>query len=114
MSLRDPSEKVLIGRFVERKNRKRNDIAVFSLSYAKICNAIRSYEKGKASKKKKGKDLAVLAKTPRMNRDLTKHLTKQPEINKKAWKAYSFDYTHCTTIIQVCKNNGSLKSRKFI
>jgi len=32
---------------------------VFSLSDAEICNAIRSYEKRK--------DLAVLAKTPRLN-----------------------------------------------
>jgi len=38
-------------------------IAVFSLSDAEICNAIRSYEKLKVSKKKKRKDLAVLAKT---------------------------------------------------
>ena len=30
---------------------------------AEICNAIGSYEKRKASKKKKRKDLAVLAKT---------------------------------------------------
>jgi len=40
---------------------------VFSLSDAEICNAIRSYEKRKASKKKR-KDLAVLAKTPPMYR----------------------------------------------
>jgi len=37
-------------------------IAVFS-SDAEICNAIRSYEKLKVSRKKKRKDLAVLAKT---------------------------------------------------
>ena len=44
-------------------------MAVFSLSDAEICNAIRSYGKRKASKKKL-KDLAVLllAKTPRLNR----------------------------------------------
>jgi len=41
---------------------------MFSLSVAEICNAIRSYEKLKCSKKKKRKDLAVLAKTPRLNR----------------------------------------------
>jgi len=41
---------------------------VFSLSDADICNAIKSYEKSKTSKKKKHKDLAVLAKTPRLNR----------------------------------------------
>jgi len=52
----------------ERKSRKRNEIAVFSLSDAEICNAIRSYEKRKASKEKKRKDLAVLDKTPRLNR----------------------------------------------
>jgi len=40
---------------------------VFGLSDAEICNAIWSYEKHKASKKKKRKDLAVLAKTPRLN-----------------------------------------------
>jgi len=33
-----------------------------------ICTAIRSYEKHKASKKKKRKDLAVLAKTRELNR----------------------------------------------
>jgi len=38
-------------------------IAVFSLSDAEICNAIRSYENLKVSRKKKRKDLAVLAKT---------------------------------------------------
>jgi len=38
------------------------------LSDAETCNAIRSYEKRKASKKKQHKDLAVLAKTPRLNR----------------------------------------------
>jgi len=38
-------------------------IAVFSLSDAEICKAIRSYEKLKASRKKKRKDLAVLVKT---------------------------------------------------
>ena len=53
---------------VERKSRNRNEIAVFSLSDAEICNAIRSYEKRKASKKKKRKDLTVLAKTPRLDR----------------------------------------------
>jgi len=62
------SEKVLISRFVERKSRKRNEIAMFSLTNAEILNAIRSYEKHKASKKKKRKELAVLAKTPRLNR----------------------------------------------
>jgi len=41
---------------------------VLSLSDAEICNAIRSYEKRKASEKKKRKNLAVLAKTPRLNR----------------------------------------------
>jgi len=35
---------------------------------AEIGDAIRSYEKRKASKKKKRKDLAVLPKTPRLNR----------------------------------------------
>jgi len=48
-----------------KNERAENEIAVFSLSYAEICNAIRSCEKRKASKKKKGKDLAVLTKTPR-------------------------------------------------
>jgi len=67
MSLRGPSEKVLISRFVEWKSRKRNGIAVFSLSDAEICHAMRSYEKGKVSKKKKRKDMAVVAKTLRMN-----------------------------------------------
>jgi len=61
MFLRGPSEKVLIYRFVD------NEIAVFSMSDAEICNAIGSYEKRKASKKKR-KDLAVLADTPRLNR----------------------------------------------
>jgi len=41
---------------------------VFSLNDAEICNVIRSYEKRKASKKKKRKDLAVLAQTPPLNR----------------------------------------------
>jgi len=41
---------------------------VFSLSDAEICDGIRNYEKRKASKKKKRKDLAVLAKTQRLNR----------------------------------------------
>jgi len=40
---------------------------VFSLSDAEICHAMRSYEKGKVSKKKKRKDMAVVAKTLRMN-----------------------------------------------
>jgi len=40
---------------------------VFSLRDAETCNAIRSNEKRKASKKKR-KDLEVLAKTPRLNR----------------------------------------------
>jgi len=44
------------------------EIAVFSLRDAETCNAIRSYEKRKAFKKKKRKDLAVLAQTPRLNR----------------------------------------------
>ena len=47
--------------------RAENEIPVFSLSDAKICNAIRSYKKRNTSKKKR-KDLAVLAKTPRLNR----------------------------------------------
>jgi len=51
-----------------RRTRAENEIAVCSLSDAEICNAISSYEKRKASKKKKRKDLAVLAKTPRLNR----------------------------------------------
>ena len=55
MSLRRPSEKVLISRFVERKNRKRG----FSDRDAETCNVIRNYEKRKASKKKKRKDLAA-------------------------------------------------------
>ena len=38
-------------------------IAVFSLRDAEICNAIRSYEKLEVCRKKKRKDLAVLAKT---------------------------------------------------
>jgi len=59
MLLRGSSKKVLISRFVERKSRKRNEIAVFSLSDAEICNATWSYEKHKASKKKERKDLAV-------------------------------------------------------
>jgi len=41
---------------------------VLSLSEAEICNAIRIYEKRKPFKKKKRKDLAVLAKAPRLNR----------------------------------------------
>jgi len=68
MLVRGSAEKVLISRFVERKSRKRNEIAVFSLSDAQICNAIRSCEKRRASKKTKRKDLAMLAKTPRLNR----------------------------------------------
>ena len=36
---------------------------MFSLSDAEICNAIRSYQKRKVSKKKMGKDVAALAKT---------------------------------------------------
>jgi len=58
MLLRGPSEKVLISPVVERKSSKRD--CFFSLSDAGICNAIRSYEKRK--------DLAVFAKTPRLNR----------------------------------------------
>ena len=50
MLLRGPSEKVLISRFVERKSRKRG--CRVSLSDAEICNAIRSYDKRKASKTK--------------------------------------------------------------
>jgi len=46
---------------------------VFSLSDVEICNAIRSYEKRKASKKKQRKNLAVLAKTPRLNRFFQQH-----------------------------------------
>jgi len=41
---------------------------MFSLRDTETCNAIKSYEKRKASKKKKRKDLAVLATTPRLNR----------------------------------------------
>jgi len=41
---------------------------VFSVSEAEIYYAIRSYEKRKASKEKKRNDLAVLPKTPRLNR----------------------------------------------
>ena len=48
--------------------RAENEIAVFSLRDVKICNAIGSYEKPKVSKKKKRKDLAVSAKTQRLNR----------------------------------------------
>jgi len=66
MLLRGPSEKVLLSRFEERKSRKR-DCSVFSWRDAKTCNVIRSYEKRKASKKKKRKDLEVIAKTPRLN-----------------------------------------------
>jgi len=72
MLLRGPSEKVLISRFVEQKSK--NEIAMFRLSDAEICNAktshhrFRSYEKRQVSKKKKRKNLAVLAKTPRLNR----------------------------------------------
>jgi len=62
MLLRGPPEKVLISWFVECKSRKRD-----SLSDAEICKVIRIYEKRKASKKKR-KVLAVLAKTPRLNR----------------------------------------------
>ena len=54
--------------FNQSIRRTKNEIAVFSLRDVKICNAIRSYEKPKASKKKKRKDLAVLAKTQRLNR----------------------------------------------
>jgi len=61
--LRGPSEKVLISWFVKWKSRKWD-----SLSDAEICNAIRIYEKRKASKKKKREVLGVLAKTPRLNR----------------------------------------------
>jgi len=53
------ARKGLNSRFVERSGRKRD---------SEICDAIRSYLKRKASKKKKRKDLAVLAKTPRLNR----------------------------------------------
>jgi len=38
------------------------------LSDAEICNAIRRFEKRNASEKKMRKDLAVLAKTPQLNR----------------------------------------------
>ena len=55
MLLPGPSEKVLISRFVERKSSKL-DCSVY---LAEICNAIRRYEKRKASEKKKRKDLAV-------------------------------------------------------
>jgi len=50
------------------EKRAESEIALFSLSDAEICNAIRSYVKHKASKTKMRKDLAVLAKTPRLNR----------------------------------------------
>jgi len=62
--LHGSSEKVSISRFVLNE-RAENELAVFSLSDAEICNASRSYEKRKASKKKKCKDLAVLAETNR-------------------------------------------------
>jgi len=41
---------------------------VSSYRDAETCNATRSYEKRKASKKKNRKDLAVLAKTPLLHR----------------------------------------------
>jgi len=63
MLLHVPSEKVFISRFAERKSRKQ----ACSLSEPGICNAIRSYEKRKVFKEKKRKDLAVLAKTLRLN-----------------------------------------------
>jgi len=63
MLLRGPSEKVFISRFVERKSSKLD----CSVQLAEICDAIRNYEKRKASKKKKRNDLTVLAKTPRLN-----------------------------------------------
>jgi len=44
------------------------------LRNAETCNAIRSYEKPKASKKKNFKDLAVLAKTPRLNRSFSQNV----------------------------------------
>jgi len=47
---------------------------VFSLIDAEICNSGRSYEKRKASKKKKRKSLPVLAKTPRLNRFFQQNL----------------------------------------
>ena len=43
-----------------QNERAENDIAVFGLIDAEICNIIRSYEKHK--------DLAVLAEMPRLNR----------------------------------------------
>jgi len=52
---------------------------VFSFSDAEICNAIRRYEKRKSSKKKKRKDLAVLAKMPRLNRFSSKTFEQQRE-----------------------------------
>jgi len=63
MLLRGPPKKVLITWFVEWKSRKWN-----SLSDAEICNAIKIYEKRKASKTKMREVLAGLAKTPRLNR----------------------------------------------
>jgi len=76
---------------------------VLSLSDAEICNAIRSYKKRKASEKKKRKDLAVLAKSQRLNRfssknfpavtlnqwRLPEHLKIKVKINKLAWKQLS-------------------------
>jgi len=58
MLLRGSSEKVLISPVAKRMSSKR-DCSV-SLSDAEMCNASRSYEKRK--------DLAVFAKTPRLNR----------------------------------------------
>jgi len=55
MLLRGPSEKVFISRFVERKSSKLD----CSVQLAEICDAIRNYEKRKASKKKKRNDLTV-------------------------------------------------------
>jgi len=57
---------------------------VFSLSDAETCNAIRSFEKRKASVKKKRKDLAVLAKTPPATKSL--FLTKRQAATLKQWR----------------------------
>ena len=49
----------------------------FNPALAEPCYAIRSYEKRKASNKKKRKDLAVLAKTPEVNRFFQQNFKRQ-------------------------------------
>jgi len=57
-----------------QNERAENEIAVFSERDAEMCNAIRSYEKRKASAKKKRENLVVLTKTSRLNHFVQQNL----------------------------------------